>query len=332
MKLKNKKVLVTGADGFIGSHLVDMLQKAGGKVRAFVYYNSLNSWGWLDTFPKDKLSKIEVFSGDVRDLNGVKKAMKGIDVVFHLAALIGIPFSYRSPDCYVDTNIKGTLNILQAARELKISRLLVTSTSEVYGSALYVPIDESHPLQGQSPYSATKIAADKISESFYRSFNLPVTIVRPFNTYGPKQSARAVIPTIIIQLLTGKKEIKLGSTSPTRDFNYVKDVCNGFLAIANSSKTIGEEINIATGKDISIAELANKIVKKINPKAKVVLDKQRSRPEKSEVESLVGSRKKISMLTDWKPKYSLENGLDKTIAWFECKENLKLYKPGIYNV
>ena len=332
MKLKNMKVLVTGADGFIGSHLVDMLQKAGGKVRAFVYYNSLNSWGWLDTFPKDKLSKIEVFSGDVRDLNGVKKAMKGIDVVFHLAALIGIPFSYRSPDCYVDTNIKGTLNILQAARELKISRLLVTSTSEVYGSALYVPIDESHPLQGQSPYSATKIAADKISESFYRSFNLPVTIVRPFNTYGPKQSARAVIPTIIIQLLTGKKEIKLGSTSPTRDFNYVKDVCNGFLAIANSSKTIGEEINIATGKDISIAELANKIVKKINPKAKVVLDKQRSRPEKSEVESLVGSRKKISMLTDWKPKYSLENGLDKTIAWFECKENLKLYKPGIYNV
>jgi dTDP-glucose 4,6-dehydratase len=332
MKLKNMKVLVTGADGFIGSHLVDTLQKAGVKVRAFVYYNSFNSWGWLDTFSKEKLSKIEVFSGDVRDPNGVKKAMEGVDVVFHLAALIGIPFSYHSPDCYVDTNIKGTLNILQAARELKISRLLVTSTSEVYGSALYVPIDESHPLQGQSPYSATKIAADKISESFYRSFNLPVTIVRPFNTYGPKQSARAVIPTIIIQLLTGKKEIKLGSTSPTRDFNYVKDVCNGFLAIANSSKTIGEEINIATGKDISIAELANKIVKKINPKAKVVLDKQRSRPEKSEVESLVGSRKKISMLTDWKPKYSLENGLDKTIAWFECKENLKLYKPGIYNV
>ena len=326
------KVLVTGADGFIGSHLVDTLQKAGVKVRAFVYYNSFNSWGWLDTFSKEKLSKIEVFSGDVRDPNGVKKAMEGVDVVFHLAALIGIPFSYHSPDCYVDTNIKGTLNILQAARELKISRLLVTSTSEVYGSALYVPIDESHPLQGQSPYSATKIAADKISESFYRSFNLPVTIVRPFNTYGPKQSARAVIPTIIIQLLTGKKEIKLGSTSPTRDFNYVKDVCNGFLAIANSSKTIGEEINIATGKDVSIEELANKIVKKINPKAKVVLDKQRSRPEKSEVESLVGSRKKISMLTDWKPKYSLENGLDKTIAWFECKENLKLYKPGIYNV
>jgi len=332
MKLKNMKVLVTGADGFIGSHLVDMLQKAGGKVRAFVYYNSFNSWGWLDTFPKEKLSKIEVFSGDVRDPNGVKKAMEGIDVVFHLAALIGIPFSYHSPDCYVDTNIKGTLNILQAARELKISRLLVTSTSEVYGSALYVPIDESHPLQGQSPYSATKIAADKISESFYRSFNLPVTIVRPFNTYGPKQSARAVIPTIIIQLLAGKKDIKLGSTSPTRDFNYVKDVCSGFLAIANSSKTIGEEVNIATSKDVSIEELANKIIRKINPEAKVVLDKQRSRPEKSEVERLVGSSKKISMLTDWKPKHSLDNGLDKTIAWFECKENLKLYKPGIYNV
>jgi len=332
MKLKNMKVLVTGADGFIGSHLVDTLQKAGVKVRAFVYYNSFNSWGWLDTFSKEKLSKIEVFSGDVRDPNGVKKAMEGVDVVFHLAALIGIPFSYHSPDCYVDTNIKGTLNILQAARELKISRLLVTSTSEVYGSALYVPIDESHPLQGQSPYSATKIAADKISESFYRSFNLPVTIVRPFNTYGPKQSARAIIPTIIIQLLAGKKKIKLGSTSPTRDFNYVKDICSGFLAIANSSKTIGEEINIATGKDVSIEELANKIIKKINPKAKIVLDKLRSRPEKSEVERLVGSRKKISTLTDWKPKHSLDKGLDKTIAWFESKENLKFYKPGIYNV
>ena len=236
-----KKVLVTGADGFIGSHLVETLIDKGYEVRAFVYYNSFNNWGWLDTFPKDKLDKIEIFSGDIRDPNGVREAMKGIDMVYHLAALIAIPFSYHSPDSYVDTNIKGTLNILQAARQLHTERILVTSTSEVYGTAQYVPIDEKHPFQGQSPYSATKIGADRIAESFYRSFNLPVSIVRPFNTYGPRQSARAVIPTIITQLLAGKTEIKLGSLTPTRDFNYVKDTANGFVAIAESNQTIGEE-------------------------------------------------------------------------------------------
>lgn len=248
------KVLVTGADGFIGSHLVEELLKEGYKVRAFVYYNSFNSWGWLDTLPKGILNEIEVFTGDIRDPNGVKESMKGIDEVYHLAALIAIPFSYHSPDSYVDTNIKGTLNVLQAARDLGTSRILVTSTSEVYGTAQYVPIDEKHPYQGQSPYSATKIGADRIAESFYRSFEMPITIVRPFNTYGPRQSARAVIPTIITQLLAGKEEIKLGSLSPTRDFNYVKDTVQGFIEIAKSNNTIGEEINIATQQEISIGD------------------------------------------------------------------------------
>ncbi|NLK96235.1 MAG: SDR family NAD(P)-dependent oxidoreductase, partial [Clostridiales bacterium] len=242
----SKKVLVTGADGFIGSHLTEELVKQGHKVKAFAYYNSFNSWGWLDTLPKEILNEIEVFTGDIRDPNGVREAMKGMDEVFHLAALIAIPFSYHSPDSYVDTNIKGTLNVLQAARDLDTSRILVTSTSEVYGTAQYVPIDENHPYQGQSPYSATKIGADRLAESFYRSFNMPITIVRPFNTYGPRQSARAVIPTIITQLLAGKEEIKLGSLTPTRDFNYVKDTANGFIEIAKSDRTIGEEINIAT--------------------------------------------------------------------------------------
>ena len=240
------KVLVTGADGFIGSHLVEQLLDEGYNVRAFVYYNSFNSWGWLDTLDKNKLSKIEIFSGDIRDPNGVKEAMKGIDIVFHLAALIAIPFSYHSPDSYVDTNIKGTLNVLQAARDLKTKRILITSTSEVYGTAKYVPIDENHPYQGQSPYSATKIGADRLAESFYRSFNMPITIVRPFNTYGPRQSSRAVIPTIITQLLNGETEIKLGALTPTRDFNYVKDTVKGFIEIAKSENTMGEEINIAT--------------------------------------------------------------------------------------
>jgi len=332
MSPKNKKVLVTGADGFIGSHLVEALLEVNYKVRAFVCYNSFNSWGWLDTFPKEKLKKIEIFTGDVRDPNGVKNSMEGIDVVFHLAALIGIPFSYHSPDCYVDTNIKGTLNILQAARKLKISRVLVTSTSEVYGTAKYVPIDEKHPLCGQSPYSATKIAADKIAESFFRSFSLPVTIVRPFNTYGPRQSARAVIPTIICQLLNGTKEIKLGSIFPTRDYNYVKDVCKAYISIANSPKTIGEEINIATAKEISIGDLARNLIKKINPKAKIVCDKTRIRPKQSEVERLLGSNKKIYNLTGWKPGYSLDEGLDETIEWFKSTPTLKSYKSDIYNV
>ena len=274
-----KKALVTGADGFIGSHLTEALLEKGYDVKAFVYYNSFNNWGWLDTIPKEKLEQIEIFSGDIRDPNGVREAMKGEDIVFHLAALIAIPFSYHSPDSYVDTNIKGTLNVLQAARELETERLLVTSTSEVYGTAQYVPIDEKHPYQGQSPYSATKIGADRLAESFYRSFSLPVSIVRPFNTYGPRQSARAVIPTVITQLLAGKDEIQLGSLTPTRDFNYVKDTAAGFLAIAESDRTIGEEINIATQQEVSIGDLAKEIISQIRPSAKIVCDEQRLRPE-----------------------------------------------------
>ncbi len=323
------KALVTGADGFIGSHLVEHLIDKGLEVKAFTYYNSFNTWGWIDSFPKEKQKQIEIFSGDIRDPNGVRQAMKGIDVVFHLAALIAIPFSYHSPDSYVDTNIKGTLNVLQAARDLG-TRVLVTSTSEVYGTAQYVPIDEKHPFQGQSPYSATKIGADRLAESFYRSFELPVTIVRPFNTYGPRQSARAVIPTIITQLLNGYQEIKLGSLTPTRDFNYVKDTVNGFYEIFKSDKTIGEEINIATQKEISIGELAKEIIEQINPNAKIICEEERLRPEKSEVNRLLGCNKKILELTDWTPKYSLQQGIQETIAWI--KENLKSYKADIYNL
>lgn len=324
-----KKVLVTGADGFIGSHLTELLVEKGYQVKAFTYYNSFNTWGWLDA-PADKMKEIEVFSGDIRDPNGVREAMKGVNGVFHLAALIAIPFSYHSPDSYVDTNIKGTLNVPQAARDLGTERIMVTSTSEVYGTAQYVPIDEKHPYQGQSPYSATKIGADRLAESFYRSFNLPVSIVRPFNTYGPRQSARAVIPTIITQLLSGKEEIKLGSLSPTRDFNYVKDTAAGFVSIAESDKTIGEEINIATQQEISIGDLANEIIRQINPSAKIVCDEQRFRPEKSEVNRLLGANEKIKRLTAWEPKYTFEQGIEETIAWI--KENMGCYKSDIYNV
>lgn len=329
-EMQMKKVLVTGADGFIGSHLTEALLEKGYDVRAFVYYNSFNSWGWLDTLPKEKLSQIEIFSGDIRDPNGVREAMKGIDGVFHLAALIAIPFSYHSPDSYVDTNIKGTLNVLQAARELGTERIMVTSTSEVYGTAQYVPIDEKHPFQGQSPYSATKIGADRLAESFYRSFNLPVSIVRPFNTYGPRQSARAVIPTIVTQLLSGKEEIKLGSLTPTRDFNYVKDTAAGFIAIAEAEKTIGEEINIATQQEISIGDLANEIISQINPNARIICDEQRLRPEKSEVNRLLGANAKIKSLTDWTPKYTFKQGIQETIEWI--KHHLDAYKTDIYNV
>lgn len=323
-------VLVTGADGFIGSHLVEELVRKGEKVRAFAYYNSFNTWGWLDSLPKEILSQIDVFTGDIRDPNGVREAMKGIDTVYHLAALIAIPFSYHSPDSYVDTNIKGTLNVLQAARDLGTNRVLVTSTSEVYGTAQYVPIDENHPFQGQSPYSATKIGSDRMAESFYRSFNMPITIVRPFNTYGPRQSARAVIPTIITQLLAGKEEIKLGSLTPTRDFNYVKDTANGFITLANSENTIGEEINIATQQEISIGELANEMIRQINPNAKIITDDVRLRPEKSEVNRLLGSNEKIMRLTDWKPTYTLEQGLAETIEFL--KNNMDSYKTDIYNI
>ncbi|MGM9967096.1 MAG: NAD-dependent 4,6-dehydratase LegB [Rummeliibacillus sp.] len=324
------KILVTGADGFIGSHLTEELVKKGYKVKAFVYYNSFNTWGWLDTLPRSIMDQVEVFQGDIRDPYGVKEAMKGCEAVFHLAALIAIPFSYHSPDAYVDTNIKGTLNVLQAARELENDRVLVTSTSEVYGTAQYVPIDEKHPYQGQSPYSATKIGADRLAESFYRSFNLPVSIVRPFNTYGPRQSARAVIPTIIMQLLSGKEEIQLGSLSPTRDFNYVKDTVQGFIEIYKSEQTIGQEINIATGREISIGKLANELIAQINPKAQIICDEQRLRPENSEVERLLGCNKKIIELTEWKPCYTFEQGLAETIEFL--KNNLEKYKTDIYNL
>ena len=332
MIIKDKKVLVTGADGFIGSHLVERLLNEGAQVKAFVYYNSFNSWGWLDSFPKEKLAQIEVFAGDIRDPYGVKESMKGCDIVFHLAALIAIPYSYHSPDSYVDTNIKGTLNIIQAAKELGVEKVLVTSTSEVYGTAMYVPIDEKHPKQGQSPYSATKIGADHIADSFYRSFNLPLTIVRPFNTFGPRQSARAVIPTIITQLLAGKTEIKLGALHPTRDLVFVKDTVNGFVEIAKSDSLIGHEVNIATQSEITVGDLALKLIELINPNAKIISDDIRLRPEKSEVERLFGSNEKLKSHTSWNQRYSFDESLKETIDWFSKTENLKQYKADIYNV
>lgn len=332
MQLKGEKVLVTGADGFIGSHLVQRLLEEGCEVKAFVFYNSFNSWGWLDTFASDQLQNIEIFCGDIRDPNGVRNAVRDVNIVYHLAALIAIPFSYHSPDSYIDTNIKGTINVLQAARDSDIERIVVTSTSEVYGTARYAPIDENHPVQGQSPYSATKIAADKMAESFFRSFDLPVTIARPFNTYGPRQSARAILPTIITQLLAGEKKIKLGSLNPTRDLNYVRDTCDGFVEIVRSDNTIGEEINICSGKEVSMGKLARLLVDKISPDAEILNDEQRMRPEKSEVERLIGSNEKIKKLTNWKPRYSLESGLEEAITWFKEKKNLKRYKPEIYNV
>lgn len=326
----NNKILITGADGFIGSHLTELLVSEGFSVRAFVCYNSFNSWGWLDSIPKETLQEIDVFQGDVRDPHGVATAMRDCDAVFHLAALIAIPFSYHSPDAYVDTNIKGTLNVLQAARDLDFSRVLVTSTSEVYGTAQYVPIDEKHPFQGQSPYSATKIGADRLAESFYRSFDLPVSIVRPFNTFGPRQSARAIIPTIIMQLLAGATAIKLGALTPTRDFNYVKDTVNGFLQIYHSDKTIGEEINIASQQEVSMGDLAHALVEQINPSASIIRDEQRIRPAKSEVNQLLGSNEKIKRLTDWEPQYTLEQGLSETIEFINA--NLNHYKTDIYNL
>lgn len=327
-----KKVLVTGADGFIGSHLCELLLEEGFEVKAFCYYNSFNSWGWLDSFGKDKLDQIEIFTGDIRDPNGVRTAMQGVDMVFHLAALIAIPFSYHSPDSYIDTNVKGTLNVVQAARDLNLERVLVTSTSEVYGTAQYIPIDEKHPRQPQSPYSASKIGADCIAESFYRSFELPVTIVRPFNTFGPRQSARAVIPTIISQLLNGKEEIRLGDLTPTRDLLYVKDTARGFLEVARSTDLIGEDCNIATETEISIGDLAHEIIKQINPAARIVQDDERLRPEKSEVFRLYGSSEKIKSNTAWAQQYSLADGIAETIAWFRDKENLRHYKADIYNI
>ena len=336
MKQSNRRILVTGADGFIGSHLTEALIRQGHNVRAFVLYNSFNSWGWLDYSHKDIKENLEIFAGDIRDPNGVRKAIKGVDLVFHLAALIAIPYSYHSPDTYIDTNVKGTLNILQAARDLGVSRVVHTSTSEVYGTARFVPINEEHPLQGQSPYSATKIAADQLAYSFYASFGLPVSIIRPFNTYGPKQSARAVIPTIITQMANGHRKIKLGSVHPTRDFNYVTDTVRGFIAIAESDKSVGEVINIGSNFEVSIGRTAQIIAEIMNIDLEILTDEQRLRPEKSEVERLWADNSKALRLCDWFPKYAGEdgfrNGLKKTIEWFTDPQNISAYKSDIYNL
>ena len=329
-------VLVTGADGFIGSHLTETLVRQGYKVRAFVYYNSLNSWGWLDQCAEDVKGKFEVFPGDIRDPHGVKEAMKGCDAVLHLAALIAIPFSYHSPDTYVETNIKGTLNILQAARELDIKRVIHTSTSEVYGTAKFVPITEDHPLQGQSPYSASKIGADQLAFSFYSSFNLPLVTIRPFNTYGPRQSARAVIPTIITQIANGAREIKLGSVTPTRDFSYVKDTVAGFIAALQSEGGLGEVINLGSNFEISINETAKLIGDTMGISIEIISDKIRVRPEKSEVERLWADTAKAKEILDWKPTYAgrdgFQRGLAETIDWFTQTGNLSTYKSGMYNL
>lgn len=332
MELRNKNVLVTGADGFIGSHLVERLLEEGCKIKAFVNYNSFNSWGWLDTISKEKLAKIEIFLGDIRDPNGVRTAMQEVEVVFHLAALIAIPFSYHSPNSYIDTNVTGTLNVVQAAKDLNLERILVTSTSEVYGTAQYVPINEKHPRQPQSPYSASKIGADCIAESFFRSFNTPITIVRPFNTYGPRQSARAVIPTIITQLLSGNTEINLGDVRPTRDLLFVRDTVEGFVQIAKCNALIGEDCNIATNSEISIGDLARTLINQINPEATIKQDTVRLRPDKSEVYRLFGSNEKLMQYTDWKPQFNLLQGIQHTIEWFAQDENLKKYKANIYNI
>ncbi len=330
MDLKGKKVLITGADGFIGSHLTERLVKEGANVKALSQYNSFNNWGWLEDV--DCKEDIEVLCGDVRDANYVKHITKGVDVVFHLAALIAIPYSYVAPDSYIDTNIKGTLNICQATRDNNVEKTIITSTSEVYGTAQYVPIDEKHPKQPQSPYSATKIGADAIAKSFYNAFELPVVIARPFNTYGPRQSARAIIPTIITQIASGKEEIKLGDLTPTRDFNFVKDTCSGFVELAKCDKVIGEEINIGSNFEISMGDTLNIIKKIMNSNVKFVVDEQRLRPKNSEVNRLWCDNTKIRELTGFKPEYDIEKGLKETIDWFTVKDNLAKYKTNIYNI
>ena len=336
MNLTNSTVLVTGADGFIGSHLTEALVRAGHKVRAFVMYNSFNSWGWLDHCAPDVKGKFEVFAGDVRDPHGIKEAMKGCDAVLHLAALIAIPYSYHSPDTYVDTNVKGTLNVLQAARELGIKRLIHTSTSEVYGTARFVPITEEHPLQGQSPYSATKIAADQLAYSFYASFGLPVVIVRPFNTYGPRQSARAVIPAIISQIANGRRQIKLGAVSPTRDFNFVQDTVAGFIAALNSDQGSGEVINLGSNFEISIEETGELIAEVMGVDIEIVTDEARLRPKNSEVGRLWADNSKAQRMFGWQPEYGgregFRRGLNETAAWFRDLSNLALYKSESYNL
>jgi dTDP-glucose 4,6-dehydratase len=331
-----KKILVTGADGFIGSHLVERLVRDGYEVRAFVLYNSFNSWGWLDQCAEDVRGRFEVFSGDIRDPHGVRTAMKGCDAVLHLAALIAIPYSYHSPDTYVDTNVKGTLNVLQAARELDVQKVIHTSTSEVYGTARFVPITEDHPLQGQSPYSASKIGADQMAYSFYTSFQLPVTILRPFNTYGPRQSARAVIPTIISQIANGERKLKLGAISPTRDFNYVADTVAGFEAALTAKNIFGEVINLGSNFEISIGDTARLISEVFGVEIEIITDEQRIRPDKSEVERLWSSNQKAHQLLGWKPKYGglegFRRGISETVTWFKQPSNLGLFKVNDYNI
>jgi NAD dependent epimerase/dehydratase len=330
------KVLVTGADGFIGSHLTETLVRQGHDVKAFVLYNSFNSWGWLDRCAPDVAGKFDVFAGDIRDPYGVKKAMEGYDIVMHLAALIAIPYSYHSPDTYVDTNIKGTLNIVQAARELGVKKVVHTSTSEVYGTAKFVPISEDHPLQGQSPYSATKIGADQIAMSFYNAFDTPIAIIRPFNTYGPRQSARAIIPTVISQIANGQRKIKLGALHPTRDFNFVLDTVRGFISVAETEKSLGEVINIGSNFEISIGDTVSMIAEIMGVDIEIETDEVRLRPEKSEVDRLWADNSKAKNLTGWEPAYGGRNGfkrgLEETVAWFTDPENLKNYKADIYNV
>ncbi len=330
------KILVTGADGFIGSHLVEKLVTLGFDVRAFVMYNSFNSWGWLDHTSPSVKKNLEVISGDVRDSYGIKETMRGCNVVIHLAALIAIPYSYHSPETYIDTNIKGTLNILQAAKELSVNRIIVTSTSEVYGTASFIPISEDHPLRGQSPYSATKIGADQLAHSFFSSFDLPVITIRPFNTYGPRQSARAIIPTIITQIASGSRVLKLGSTFPTRDFNYVDDTVNGFIAAINSRSGIGETINIGSNFEISIGDTAKLIAKIMSVDIELITDKDRLRPKGSEVERLCADNKKALHLLNWSPEYGglegLKKGLENTIDWFSNPKNFQYYKSDIYNL
>jgi NAD dependent epimerase/dehydratase len=330
------KTLITGADGFIGSHLTEALVRHGHDVRAFVFYNSFNSWGWLDSCGEDVKGKFEVFAGDIRDPNGVRTAMKGCDAVMHLAALIAIPYSYHSPDTYIETNIKGTLNVVQAARDLGVAKVVHTSTSEVYGTARFVPITEDHPLQGQSPYSASKIGADQIAMSFYSSFGTPVTVLRPFNTYGPRQSARAVIPTIIAQIATGKRQIKLGAVHPTRDFSYVADTVTGFMAALQSDQGIGQVINLGSNFEISIGDTARAIAEVMGVQIEIITDEQRLRPEKSEVERLWAANDKARKLLGWESRYSglegFRRGLVETVTWFNNPARLGLYKSDIYNL
>ncbi len=336
MELGGKRILVTGAEGFIGSHLVEALIRRGHEVRAFVCYNSFNSWGWLDTSAREIRDGIEVFAGDVRDPHGVRTAMTGCDVVMHLAALIAIPYSYHSPDTYVDTNIKGTLNVVQAARDLGVAKVVHTSTSEVYGTAIYVPIDEGHPLQGQSPYSASKIGADQIALSFQRSFGTPVAVLRPFNTYGPRQSARAVIPTVISQLAIGQRLVKLGALHPTRDFSYVGDTVQAFISVAECDAAVGEVLNSGSGFEISIEDTARLIAEVMGREIEFACDPQRVRPEKSEVERLFASADRLRQLTGWTPAYGgregFRRGLENTVAWFSSGDNLASYKAHLYNI